>query len=876
MRGKLAAIDLAHVALIVLCFGLTPFSWTLEQSPMMIFGEFTAVAPLLLWGMVAGVFAGVADDYAAPPKAGPDVVFVVGSVFALFALASLLAPFIAPDYASALGSTTEVLCAGLSVFLLTYGYVRRIVAHGGGAGSLSRQSLFLGQPALGIALLLLLGCTFTCGWTVLSIGKQTALAYGSLSTPAYVLALTLCLGVGGVLVHGIPRWGMMAPLYAAALFGGSVIAERVYGSWGDRLSFADGVALLGASALCALLLLLLGPFHGREARERPDIEKKAPLGSLEISEDLGRLLETLSERERDATRRALAGATSSQIAEATGVKPSTVRSHLQRAYKKLGVSSLDELRARVELGSKAHVVAGSAEVVEGAAAGDVVAKPGDPLFELNSAKDLAALLRSVKALLSLVAPVLVLYLAYGTPLVPLFLPAREMLLGGMVGALIVSMGSLQLNLVAPDARCAQGSGAEPLQFIAPLSGYLRRHAWCLMLPAVIIFIAVCDICGSSGSRLDEGTRSMAALIASALLSTMTCTALFLALLDRERSSNSVSADSTHGTAEVRASDLRQPAQNGSAAFLDRLRTAVFISSGYICLGVLWCDAWFGDLDVLSVLIKAFAVGGCCLLLLWALRRSYGPDWDRGYFNIIVVATIVETVIEYANPHARMYGTGLIFCLACGLVFVGSASTGRGLVDGFAALEPVRFVPSVFGIALGALMYEAVEAFVSANSFILKTVQDYAAWGATSMLLWAAMLVPSALALYRHLCAVLDEGQGDVTIRIMTRGTSASGPAGLAGESGSVSGVSGAPLGDAANNGISRARHYLLSCGLSERDAAVLELVYSGLTGATIAKRLFLSLGSVNAARMSGYRHLGIHTRQDLVLLINSADKTAGR
>lgn len=55
-------------------------------------------------------------------------------------------------------------------------------------------------------------------------------------------------------------------------------------------------------------------------------------------------LNELPNREREAIEGALEGFTSAQIADHLGIKPATVRSYLQRAYRKLGVTSLRELR----------------------------------------------------------------------------------------------------------------------------------------------------------------------------------------------------------------------------------------------------------------------------------------------------------------------------------------------------------------------------------------------------------------------------------------------------------------------------------------------------------------------------------------------------
>lgn len=62
------------------------------------------------------------------------------------------------------------------------------------------------------------------------------------------------------------------------------------------------------------------------------------------------ILDALSPRERDAVEGRLSGRTSSEVAKAMGISPSTVRNLQARAASKLGVASLDELSAAEKTG----------------------------------------------------------------------------------------------------------------------------------------------------------------------------------------------------------------------------------------------------------------------------------------------------------------------------------------------------------------------------------------------------------------------------------------------------------------------------------------------------------------------------------------------
>jgi DNA-binding CsgD family transcriptional regulator len=57
----------------------------------------------------------------------------------------------------------------------------------------------------------------------------------------------------------------------------------------------------------------------------------------------------LTERETEAIGHLLRGRTSQESAELIGIKPSTVREYLRRAYRKIGVEGADQLRERYHL-----------------------------------------------------------------------------------------------------------------------------------------------------------------------------------------------------------------------------------------------------------------------------------------------------------------------------------------------------------------------------------------------------------------------------------------------------------------------------------------------------------------------------------------------
>lgn len=85
----------------------------------------------------------------------------------------------------------------------------------------------------------------------------------------------------------------------------------------------------------------------------------------------------------------------------------------------------------------------------------------------------------------------------------------------------------------------------------------------------------------------------------------------------------------------------------------------------------------------------------------------------------------------------------------------------------------------------------------------------------------------------------------------------------------------APSAGGSAGGVADARGALLAHGLSETQADVLARVAAGRSSAEIASELHVAPGTVSAARANGYRVLGVHSREELVELIES-DRTAPR
>lgn len=87
----------------------------------------------------------------------------------------------------------------------------------------------------------------------------------------------------------------------------------------------------------------LALMYKRFSCKRHEVEEPNPIDSVTVLSDM-LLLQGLSPREAAVVASVYGGGSSFQIAEDLGVKPPTVRTYLQRAYKKLGISSAEELQ----------------------------------------------------------------------------------------------------------------------------------------------------------------------------------------------------------------------------------------------------------------------------------------------------------------------------------------------------------------------------------------------------------------------------------------------------------------------------------------------------------------------------------------------------
>ncbi|MBY4797888.1 LuxR C-terminal-related transcriptional regulator [Collinsella sp. AGMB00827] len=113
---------------------------------------------------------------------------------------------------------------------------------------------------------------------------------------------------------------------------------------GVRLGYAESllVAFIAVGAICVSAIWLLVTSKERESDQPQDGDEVRHKEFFELLASY-----ELTVRESEAVAAMLAGLSSSETAEELGIKASTVRSRLQRAYRRIGVRDADALRRKV-------------------------------------------------------------------------------------------------------------------------------------------------------------------------------------------------------------------------------------------------------------------------------------------------------------------------------------------------------------------------------------------------------------------------------------------------------------------------------------------------------------------------------------------------
>lgn len=293
------------------------------------------------------------------PFASDGLSLALSSLLPVVSLAGLFGASVAAAKGGSGCRERLVACAGLAataIYLALSWWVVLSWSWGAGVASLGVAATFvldvMGMAAAGVGM-------FGCCYMACDGGTEARAASPASACRVLVCALAAA-GMLGVAGRFLPNWTMMriaasfsgpdGRLFAESLSLGSLEAARglcplaagiPFAAWALCALFQElGRALVWSVAVPALLLALAGSLLAVSCRSHRLGAAKGDGG-----EPASSLTGVLSPRESEALHLRLDGLSSSEAAGKMGVSASTARNLQARALDKLGVGSLDELRA---------------------------------------------------------------------------------------------------------------------------------------------------------------------------------------------------------------------------------------------------------------------------------------------------------------------------------------------------------------------------------------------------------------------------------------------------------------------------------------------------------------------------------------------------
>lgn len=538
----------------------------------------------------------------------------------------------------------------------------------------------------------------------------------------------------------------------------------------------------------------------------------------------------LTEREHEAAILLLGGLTSTESAEKMGIRPSTVRAYLQRAYGKLGVANAEELSETVALRS-----------LEATDPVDMSARKMECQQESpRRATLLAALLGGTLAAFVLL---LVPYHYYGEA----WGLGRELLVGGASAAVVASAAVMFVRWMAlPDAGASHGGG--------PARRLLRSALLCALSVFSGLVLLYCL------SRLSLGAYQRRLL--SSLVFTCAAGLFFV----------SWGASAMKGLSAVRAypGSLRATVLGAILIALACLSLASISWEMWAILALaslltgssifFLAPSGLGEEAVHDQAFNA-GLGGVGIWAFFALGFSAEELW-----RALSSFSLAEATIPYL---AALTLAGAVFSLraalsirlaSCIVAFasIGGAVAGGGHRALFMGAVVQMFVLVAYGVRRkavtdGMLLRWSLSAGVGCLIGVVAVdmVSDVLLWGdvllrpfggrdplSERVLIGAGVLFMALGAAAMLLCKRLHE---EVQMRELS--------------------ISWGTRMD------ERIRHYFLGAGLNETQALVLVEVVHGNPSSAISERLNYARGTVNSARDSAYRTLRVRSRAQLIALL---------
>lgn len=535
----------------------------------------------------------------------------------------------------------------------------------------------------------------------------------------------------------------------------------------------------------------------------------------------------LPNREREAIEGALGGLTSAQIADRLGIKPATVRSYLQRAYRKLGVTSLRELRGAMGMDDDED-----SPSTQGQKDG-VHIRPGNALIcRVNACGWLlmvALLALSPRVGAGACREAAVLGIGVGLLVSGVALPAPKcraaLVISAPIPAILVGLGfvgPLQLalfELTGADIGVPEAS----LLFLFPAFLVLG-----FMLPRALSLLAG-DSRGTDGgcpARVEPlvvsalffiartSDQAWVAVVAILWLVTLAST-VFLAVQ---------AADGGKGASVRTLSRAPRCADDSPSPLSGAALFAFAFGCSRMAIG---SD---GAAPTLVSVMLFVVCAACCL---------------------VAAAPLGWTDLAYLCSCASLFGLGILVCPLGVSAPRDLLPTALCAASAFLLLAGARGLPrrepailprsSAAPIGLGLLSGHALSKF-----YWIEEVVTQANPTGQIALPSPESLAHDAVPFIVYVAGIAACG---VLIALKVRESSPARKA-LFREAGGEQQLD-----------------CLLRLGLSETEARVLVEIARGLSGREIAEKLSYAMGTVNAARYRGYRKLGINSRHELISMV---------
>lgn len=593
---------------------------------------------------------------------------------------------------------------------------------------------------------------------------------------------------------------------------------------------ASVAVLLGAMALAERFNRIEKPVDKDSAPRAPSFHSADALDIDGLGSALMSVLDErgLTARERAALLATCRGLTSEEVAVELGIKAATVRSYLQRAYRKLGVASFKAFRETyaTQLEKKLPAVdernscTAEGAVDRSGGAGDLLANALRLLVAVNVLALLLVFSDTAGAFSVVFRNALFTGALVGVVALALISGIRPF---GKAGACAALVGHVVLlaRVVSFGFAATTGLSYDAVPGLEAVVGGVAGFGLGWSLGGVPIFrMDGRDNVDASLHALYASCVVVGVYVVAIIVPSLWVVAMVLVALV------AIGADVAllRGGDDEPACDAQKQPSVTHASFGDALSCA--LASGALSLALL------GGVSVASAVCAFLSVMLVVVGQLVLIKRAWGSDVAAsavGLCAIVLLANVLRDVCL-----ARVDFSSFLGVFGCVSLLVGVFHT---TAVGACATDGRR------GIATG-LAFGAAAAFMLCDIlWISEAVRYYSGIEAA----WSNM-VSEALETVLVACVFL---------------------------AGGVAAFQGLFFDHAAvaysledgDEGLERVRHLLMAHGLNQTEVEVLIEIARGSSGSHIARELSYSKGAVNSARRTGYRKLRIHGRGQLVELL---------